>query len=150
MSEEHNPVELYRAANSIEAHIVCNHLLDAGIRAQVLGDVLLTSVGGIPFGESTAAAVYVDRPDLERAKQMIISLDESLRNPRPGAHMQFSLQSMIVLQLIMAAVFTIYVFFEPDFATWYLLLMGLLGGSLFVASWMGLRRRRLSWEAEDD
>jgi hypothetical protein len=145
MSDNPQPVELYRAANSIEAHMVCNHLVDAGIQAQVLGDMLEASAGGLPVGDSTAAAVYVDRSDLERAQQLITSLDKSLRNPESAVRIQFSLQSMIVLQMVMAVLFTIYVFLEPDFAAAYTALMGLLGASLFVASWIGLRRRRRSW-----
>ena len=114
MSDNPQPVELYRAANSIDAHMVCNHLENAGIQSQVLGDVLESSAGGIPLGDSTAPVVYVDRSDAERAQQLITSLDQSLRHPKITPRIQFSLQSMIVLQLVMAVFFTIYGLFQPD------------------------------------
>ena len=36
-SHDHELVTVYEAANAVEAHIVCNLLLDDGLAAQVIG-----------------------------------------------------------------------------------------------------------------
>lgn len=52
-------VKVYSAADSVEAHFVRALLDRDGIEATVLGDVLGTALGGVPFTEETRPAVWV-------------------------------------------------------------------------------------------
>ena len=63
-------VEIYRAANLIEAHALRNALESSGIEARVIGDVLSTA-SGIPPGVETAPRIWVHDTDEHSAREII-------------------------------------------------------------------------------
>src|SRR2546430_1150747 len=52
-------VEVYRAKNAVEAHIVAGALENAGIEVQIDGEALVGGVGILPPGWSTSPRVLV-------------------------------------------------------------------------------------------
>ncbi len=64
-------VEVYSAADVIEAHFLKNLLADAGIEAHVVGESLSDAAGGVPLGEMTAPRVSVAPADVERARRLV-------------------------------------------------------------------------------
>src|SRR5207247_1201078 len=60
-------VEVYRAKNSPEAHLLKSALEDAGIRAVVEGDLLQGGLGEIPIGWTTSPRIMVAEPDAGQA-----------------------------------------------------------------------------------
>jgi hypothetical protein len=67
-----DPVAVYNAANNVEAHLVCNALLNAGVEASVTEDVSQVGVwalGLIP--EIHKPQVWVARADIERAAPVL-------------------------------------------------------------------------------
>lgn len=66
--ELHDPVAAYNAASNVEAHLVCNLLVDAGIEAMVVEDVSQVGVwiGGL-VPEIHKPQVWIARADVERA-----------------------------------------------------------------------------------
>jgi Putative prokaryotic signal transducing protein len=67
-----DPIDAYNAANNMEAHLVCNALIEAGVNAVVVED---TSVVGMWFGgvipEIHKPQVWVERADTDRAKAVL-------------------------------------------------------------------------------
>ena len=64
-----HPLVVYNAADHVEAHLLCNALVDAGIDAYVIDDV--SQVGTSAFGllpEIHKPQIWVERGDVERAK----------------------------------------------------------------------------------
>lgn len=78
---DQNLVEVFRARNSIEAHLVKSALEEAGIRARVTGDMLQGAVGEIPMGWMTAPQVLVFDEDAGRARALI----EEIEAERPSS-----------------------------------------------------------------
>ncbi len=64
-------VEVYRALNSVEAHLLRSHLQQAGIEARVGGEILQAAVGALPFGWTTLPRVYVSAEDEQQARVTI-------------------------------------------------------------------------------
>lgn len=60
-------VTVYEAANPAEAHIVCNMLLDAGLKAQVVDEN--DAFSGV--SSLNVAAVVVPRSDEARAQELV-------------------------------------------------------------------------------
>jgi len=69
-------VELCSAANSAEAHALCAALEDAGIRAQVVGEMLGNAAGWLPLGQPIAPRIWVRQADLEQAQEAWAALQE--------------------------------------------------------------------------
>src|SRR5438132_670434 len=67
-----DPIAAYNAANNVEAHLLCNLLVEAGVEAFVTEDVsqVGTWIGGL-IPEIHKPQVWVDRVDLERAKPVL-------------------------------------------------------------------------------
>jgi len=63
-------VELCSAANSVEAHALCAALEDAGIRAQVVGEMLGNAAGWLPLGQTIAPRIWIRQGDLQRAQEV--------------------------------------------------------------------------------
>jgi hypothetical protein len=63
-------VELCSAANIAEAHVPCAALEAAGIRAQVVGEMLGNAAGWLPVGETIAPRIWVRQVDLQRAGEV--------------------------------------------------------------------------------
>jgi len=66
---------VYRAANSIEANIVCGALQAEGVEAWVQGEILENMRGEVPFDSSTLPQVCVASPDAERALAVLAEID---------------------------------------------------------------------------
>ena len=64
-------VEVYRAENLEEAHLLNSRLKRAGINSAVSGDALQSALGGIPVGWTTLPRVYVPAEDEQRARRLI-------------------------------------------------------------------------------
>ena len=74
-----DPVAVYNAANNVEAQLLCNLLVDAGIEAFVTEDVSQVGVwllGLIP--EIHKPQVWVDRSNVEGAAPLIEEFDDRL------------------------------------------------------------------------
>jgi hypothetical protein len=68
------PVEVYLAESSHQAHFLRNILADAGILARVIGDM---STLGIRPGEESGPVLWVRRCDQEKARQILDDWDRS-------------------------------------------------------------------------
>lgn len=77
-------VEVYRAKDGIQAHLLTSALEGAGIRAVVEGDLLEGGMGEIPCGWPTAPRIMVEEADVPRARDLLAELE---RPARPG-HIQ--------------------------------------------------------------
>jgi hypothetical protein len=64
-------VEIYSAANSIEAYAMANALKAAGVKARVVGDMLGTAAGGLAVGEPIAPRVWIRRQDEAHARGLL-------------------------------------------------------------------------------
>lgn len=71
-----DPIAVYHAANNMEAHLVRNALLAAGIEAHVTEDISRagTWIGG-EFSQIHHPEVWVDQTDVERAKPVVEDLE---------------------------------------------------------------------------
>jgi hypothetical protein len=67
-----DPVAVYNAASNLEAHLICNALVQSDIEAMVVED---TSVVGVWFGgvmpEIHKPQIWIERGDLDQAKRVI-------------------------------------------------------------------------------
>jgi hypothetical protein len=70
-------VEAFRAQNSIQAHLVCNLLNAAGIRAVIDGESLHSALGDIPMGWATSPRIMVRAEDLAAARVLIEAADNA-------------------------------------------------------------------------
>lgn len=62
---------IYTARDSLEAGFVCALLEQEGIHATTLGEQLTALRGAVPFGETTAPAVWVPQEVAESARQIV-------------------------------------------------------------------------------
>ncbi len=70
------PVEVYRAENSAQAHLMASALEDEGIKAIVDGDALQLALGDIPLGWSTAPRILVAQADAARARELVKKFEQ--------------------------------------------------------------------------
>ena len=70
MSETHL-VEVYRAANSVDAHLLKNELEAAGLRAMVTDEIAATYYPGIWW---TSPRIFMDEAEAARAAELIAEL----------------------------------------------------------------------------
>ena len=75
-------IRVYIAKDPPDAQIVCDLLNDNGLKAVVQGELLWGAQGEIPVGPATAPTVWVNEPDVERARGLIEQY-ESRPGPRP-------------------------------------------------------------------
>jgi hypothetical protein len=68
-------VEVYRARNVPEAHLMRNALEEAGIRVQIEGELLQGGVGDLPPGWPTAPRILVEESQLATARQIVEQLE---------------------------------------------------------------------------
>lgn len=74
-----DPVAAYIAASNIEAHLVCNLLIDEGIEAAVQEDV--SQLGATMFGLASQLhrpKIWVERVDLGRAEAILHAYEDAL------------------------------------------------------------------------
>jgi hypothetical protein len=64
-------VEVYRAKDSLQAHLLRSALEAAGIHALVEGDLLQGAVGELPVGWSSAPRIMVEEHDATRARTLL-------------------------------------------------------------------------------
>ncbi len=64
-------VEVYSAANGLEAHSLRMILEERGIRAEVVGEELQTGAGDLPLGQTLAPRIWVREGDAGRAREII-------------------------------------------------------------------------------
>jgi hypothetical protein len=76
-------VEVYSAANLLEAHQVKNVLQDEGIAAKVVGEALQTAAGELPIGWTTAPRLWVAQADYETARQIIDNWERERQTAKP-------------------------------------------------------------------
>ena len=72
-ASEREPVQVYEAANSIEAAMVLQKLDEAGIEARIASRAVESLAGEVPF-QLAVVPIWVDRSDAERARQVINKL----------------------------------------------------------------------------
>ncbi len=75
-------VEIYRASDSQQAHLVRAALEDRGIRALIEGDLLQGALGGVPVGWSSAPRLLVPADDAVLARQFVAEWEQ--RDPPAG------------------------------------------------------------------
>ena len=64
-------VDVYSAANGLEAHRLGTILKDKGIRSQIVGESLKTAAGRLPLGDTLAPRIWVREGDAGRAREII-------------------------------------------------------------------------------
>ncbi len=64
-------VEVYRADNLVEAHLLSSRLQEAGINSAVSGDALQSALGALPVGWTTLPRVYVPVEEEPRTRILI-------------------------------------------------------------------------------
>jgi len=68
-------VELYRAKNLPQAHMIRILLEEAGVRVQIDGELLQGVVGELPLGWVSAPRILVDESQIARAQEIIDRVD---------------------------------------------------------------------------
>ena len=74
-SNEPRDVEVYRARNIAQAHLLKGLLENEGIPAQVENDLLQGAVGDIPMGWATAPRILVEVHNALRARTIVEEFD---------------------------------------------------------------------------
>ncbi len=70
-------VEVFRAENLPEAHLVKDALGHAGIVARVEGDFLQGALGGLPVGWASSPRVLVAESDAAAARKIIERIEQT-------------------------------------------------------------------------
>lgn len=76
-------VEVYSAANPVEAHAIRNLLEQAGIEARVVGDIIRMAGGELPLGQVTAPRIWVREADVGRAREIVRQYEALRRSGAP-------------------------------------------------------------------
>lgn len=132
--------ECYRAANSLEAQLVCNHLCESGIEARIQFEMVEANSGWLL--RRTTPIVCVRCTQLDIARKLVIALDRKLRSPERSPPIQFGLRGLVVCQLGIAVLLAVYTAFRPSFYASYVGLSAITWGSLMAAAWRKTRKRR--------
>jgi hypothetical protein len=80
-------VVIYTAANAVQAHLLRNALMEAGIQAQVTNDALQVAGGDLPLGWTIAPRVLVPREQEAEARRLAEQYDARVaeNRQRPAA-----------------------------------------------------------------
>lgn len=65
-------VEVYRAANALQAKLLQSALAEAGIRSQIVGEFLQGGLGDLPLGWPTSPRIIVADDDEAAARRVIV------------------------------------------------------------------------------
>ena len=76
MSQE-EPIAVYKAWNSRQAHFVCRLLIDQGIEARVASDAGELAAGRVPY-QVAACPVWVHKADYDQAREIVEAYDKWL------------------------------------------------------------------------
>ena len=68
-------VEVYRAKDALQAHLIRGALKDSGIVAFVEGDLLQAAIGDLPMGWPTAPRIMVGESDAAAALKILDEFD---------------------------------------------------------------------------
>ena len=77
------PVKVYDAWDSFQAHFLCQLLAGAGISARVSSDAVEVASGPIPFQKATCP-IWVVASDAERARALLVEYDNRLNDDDKG------------------------------------------------------------------
>src|SRR6187549_3475434 len=92
-------VEVYSAADAIEASAVCDLLEEAGIHAHMVGENLQSSLGAVPQG-NVHPRIWTNDDDAPRARQLLHAWNQLHHgkevNPKREL-LQFSLRAIFVV-----------------------------------------------------
>jgi endogenous inhibitor of DNA gyrase (YacG/DUF329 family) len=76
----HNPIKVYDAWNSIEAHLVHNLLVDEGIAARIESDGIDALGGKVPYQKVTCP-IWVSGGDAPRARAVVAAYVRQRQQP---------------------------------------------------------------------
>ena len=79
---EQDPIKVYDAWNTQQAHFIRQLLADAGISARVASSGLQAVIGEVPFQLATCP-VLVAKVDFAQARPIVEEYDRGLKNPSP-------------------------------------------------------------------
>ena len=82
---ERRLVEVYRAKDSPQAHLMRLALEDEGIRALVEGDLLQGAIGELPVGWASAPRIMVEETDATKARSILERWESSGPRKPTGA-----------------------------------------------------------------
>ena len=74
--------KIFTGGDPMEAHFVRGLLEQIGIEATVLGEILSTARGELPFGEETLPSVWVKADDVPRALPIVEAYAEQAQRPK--------------------------------------------------------------------
>ena len=75
-----HPVVLYAATTNLEAHVICDMLLAAGVEAAVIEDESQMSAWGMgALSQLHRPKVYVSAADVDRARQLMAEYEQRQR-----------------------------------------------------------------------
>ena len=77
-------IRIYSAADTADAQLVYNLLTDRDIKAVVLGDNLWGARGELPLNAVTAPSVWVNEPDVERARELVVEYEKHVESTAPA------------------------------------------------------------------
>lgn len=74
-----DPIAAYNGENNLEAHLVCDLLIEAGIEASVVEDISQVGawIGGL-VPEIHKPQVWIDRSDIERARPVLAAYQQKV------------------------------------------------------------------------
>jgi hypothetical protein len=78
--DDSNIVEIYSAANSIEAYAMANVLKAAGIKARVANEFVQMGVGLLPLTQPITPRVWVRKGDEARARELLQKYEARAKN----------------------------------------------------------------------
>ena len=81
---ENEPIPVYEAWNSRQAHFVCQMLANAGIEARVASEAIEAVSGRIPYQVATCP-VWVHKADFQRASEVLQEYETWLHERRHEA-----------------------------------------------------------------
>lgn len=73
-----NLVEVYRARDTLQAHLFSAELENDGIRSEIVGEQLAGALGDIPMGWSTAPRICVREQDAANARSLLLKYEQQL------------------------------------------------------------------------
>ena len=68
---ERRLVEVYRAKDSVQAHLLRSTLEEAGIRTLINGDLLQGALGELPAGWASSPRLLVEEDDAANARSLL-------------------------------------------------------------------------------
>lgn len=73
-------IKIYEAHDSLEAHFLRNLLEAAGVRAEVLGELLGMARGGLPMTSETLPSVWINPGDTKKAMTVVEDFEQKQKD----------------------------------------------------------------------